>query len=336
MTTSVIATAKANRNNMVQIFRALSIIAVVMAHTTPSGECQVFCRPFINFPVATFLFLSGYLTKTENDNWYAFYKKRILRVIIPYIIWTIIYTLPPVISGASGISSIPRALVLANSAATMYYIAVYVQFVLLTPLLARLAKSRYRHLGWLVAPVSSLIFLYYRSITGVGVDNQYISWFWSKACLGWFTYYYLGLLLGNRIISPRCQLKTLIWLYLGSILLQMAEGYVWLVMIGEPFSGSQMKLTAYLSCVIFLLIVYTVLNKPEIDIKNRFLRSLGDYSFGIYLCHIMVLGLMYRVPFYAEIPYPLTSATILIVSWGCCYTADKIFGEKLSRWLGLR
>ena len=58
--------AKETRNNMVQIFRALAIIAVVMIHTTPLGNYQVLCRPFINFSVATFLFLSGYLTKVDN------------------------------------------------------------------------------------------------------------------------------------------------------------------------------------------------------------------------------------------------------------------------------
>ena len=64
--------AKATRNNMIQVFRALSIIAVVMIHTTPPGEWQVIFRPFLNFAVATFLFLSGYLTKIENDDWYVY------------------------------------------------------------------------------------------------------------------------------------------------------------------------------------------------------------------------------------------------------------------------
>ena len=76
----------------IQLFRALAIMAVVLIHTCPSGEWQVICRPFINFSVATFLFLSGYLTNTDNDNWEKFFKKRIVRVIIPYIIWTILYS----------------------------------------------------------------------------------------------------------------------------------------------------------------------------------------------------------------------------------------------------
>lgn len=333
MTLNVSGQAKAARNNMIQIFRALSIMAVVMIHTTPPDEWQVFCRPFINFSVATFLFLSGYLTKIENDNWYSFCKKRVIRVIIPYIIWTIIYTLPDIISGAS-ITLIPKRIILANSAAMMYYIFVYIQFVLLTPFLARLAKSRYRHLGWLVAPVSSLFFWYYRQLSGIEF-NGILSWIWSVGCLGWFTYYYLGLLLGNRIIRPNYRLKILVMLYIASILLQMAEGYGWML-YGVGNCGTQLKLTSFLTSTIFLMIVYTILNKPEIDIRNRFLRSLGDYSFGIYLCHIMVMTVLSKIPFYSDIPFPLNSAIVILVSWGCCYIGDKICGQKLSIWLGLK
>ena len=72
MTKSTYSLITPNRNNMIQIFRALSIIAVVSIHLTPFGEWTVLCRPFINFAVATFLFLSGYLTKIENDDWFTF------------------------------------------------------------------------------------------------------------------------------------------------------------------------------------------------------------------------------------------------------------------------
>ncbi len=154
---------------MVQIFRAFAIIAVVMIHTTPLGNCQVLCRPFINFSVATFLFLSGYLTKIDNNNWFAFYKKRIIRVIIPYIIWTILYSIE-----SKHIESIPINLLTAKAAAPMYYIFVYIQFVLLTPLLGKLATSKYRYLGWFVAPLSVLFFKYYWLLTGQNM-SPYIS-----------------------------------------------------------------------------------------------------------------------------------------------------------------
>ena len=327
-------TPKVDRNNMIQIFRAIAIIAVVMIHTTPSEDWRVFCRPFINFSVATFLFLSGYLTKIDNSDWCSFFKKRIVRVIIPYVIWTLLYTLHRIIFLDEGISKIPYNLITAKSAATMYYIFVYIQFVLLTPWLGRLAKSKYRHWGWFVAPISALIFKYYGLLTGTEY-NANVSLFWSDACLGWFTYYYLGLLLGNQIIKPNYSLSTLIWLYFASIILQMAEGYGWLL-LGEESCDTQLKLTSFLTSTLFLLIVYTVLNNPKIDIKSRFLRLLGDYSFGIYLCHIMVMIALKEVPYYASLPYPLTSVIVVLISLGCCCLGYKICGAKISGWLGLK
>lgn len=46
----------------IQILRGLAIIAVVFIHNTPGGLAQVFCRPFLNFSVGLFLFLSGMLS----------------------------------------------------------------------------------------------------------------------------------------------------------------------------------------------------------------------------------------------------------------------------------
>ena len=126
------------KNTRIQIFRAVAIMAVVMIHTTPGGLCQVVFKPFVNFAVATFLFLSGYLTKTDNDNWLAFYRKRIIRVLVPYLIWTIVYSIPDL--NSEGPARLVKNMLSANATTTLYYIFVYIQFVLLTPLLGKLAK----------------------------------------------------------------------------------------------------------------------------------------------------------------------------------------------------
>ena len=81
-------------NPKIQILRGLAAISVVMIHTCPGGYAQVCIRPFINWAVPMFLFLSGYLTKLENDNWPSFIRKRVVSVMVPYLFWTMIYTIP--------------------------------------------------------------------------------------------------------------------------------------------------------------------------------------------------------------------------------------------------
>ena len=313
------------------MFRAIAIIAVVMIHTTPAGQWQVFCKPFINFAVATFIFLSGYLTKADNENWLKFYIRRITRVLVPYIIWTVIYSIPDIQS--SGPSALVKNLLCANATTTLYYIFVYIQFVLLTPLLGKLAKSPYRHLGWLIAPLSVILFKYIPVFGNIQL-GKHIELFWNDACLGWFTFYYLGLILGNRIIDRQFNIRNLAVLYCASLLLQMAEGYLWFT-VDPAGCGSQLKLSSILSSTIFMLIIYCVLSRSSHEPKRRLLCTIGDYSFGIYLVHMMILKAMEPLDFYSVIPYPITSLIVLSVSFIFCYISSAVLGKKASRWAGL-
>lgn len=308
------------KNQKIQIFRAMAIIAVVMIHTTPPGEWQVFCKPFINFAVATFIFLSGYLTKDQGEDWKAFYFRRIRRVAVPYLIWSILYSIPDMI--ASGPVALLKNLLTANANVSLYYIFVYIQFVLLTPLIIRLARSRYRHLGWLIAPASVLIFKYYGLISGVEM-SKYASLIWSDLCLGWFTFYYLGIMLGNGILKRAYDLRVLSIIYAVSLLVQMSEGYLWF-QIDPVQCGSQLKLSSLLSSSIFMLILHSLMQKKEWQPRSQLMVLIGDNSFGIYLSHLMIMGLLAYLPDYDLIPFPLNSLLILTISLLLCMAGTHV------------
>ena len=56
------------------------------------GGYGVIIRPFVNFAVGMFIFLSGYLTKeNENGVYRDIIYRRIKKIIIPYIIWSFIF-----------------------------------------------------------------------------------------------------------------------------------------------------------------------------------------------------------------------------------------------------
>ena len=301
-----------------------------MIHTTPAGEMQVICKPFINFAVATFIFLSGYLTKADNDNWLAFYRRRITRVLVPYFIWTVIYSIQDIQS--EGLSVLVKNLLCANATTTLYYIFVYIQFVLLTPLMGKLAKSRFRHLGWIIAPLSVVLFKYIPAFGDIHL-GKHVELLWSDACLGWFTFYYLGLILGNKLLSPKFNLINLVFIYCVSLLLQMGEGYLWFT-VDPAGCGSQLKLTSILSSSIFMLFIYSVLSSNH-GTKCRLLSTIGDYSFGIYLVHMMILKALEPMTLYSAIPYPVTSLIILIISFIFCNVFTAVTGKRVGRWLGL-
>ena len=138
----------------VQIIRGLAILAVVFIHNTPGGKWSVVCRPFLNFSVGMFLFLSGILSSAQRWN----PKKRIVKVIIPYILWTLIYV---ALYNLRTPKTIPRtffvALIKGDAAAMMYYVFVYCEFTLLIPTIDKLARSKYKYVGFIITPAEIIL-----------------------------------------------------------------------------------------------------------------------------------------------------------------------------------
>ena len=317
------------KNNRIQFLRGLAIIAVVLIHTCPSGMWQVFFRPFVNFAVAMFIFLSGYLTKTENENWLHFIRKRCFRVLIPYIVWSIIYTLP-----SFSFQKLAFNLVTTKSVYTLYYVFVYIQLVILTPLLCKVAHSNLKWVAGLISPAYMLIINY---LSPTPANNGALLILDSVNCLGWISYYYLGLLLGNRMVSIKMSDKLIFISLLIALALQMAEGYLFFIR-GVNNPGTQMKLSAWLTSIAIMLLSVRFIKKNSSRLDGsaaKVITLIGDYSFGIYLSHVLVLNLLHRLSFYDSIPFVVNSLIVLAISFIMCWMIRKLVGDKVSRYLGI-
>lgn len=65
--------------------------------------------------------------------------RRIRRTLPPYVVWSLAYAL--LLQGSSVLGAL-KALLTAGASAQMYFVAVYLQLTMLTPLLYRLLKWR--------------------------------------------------------------------------------------------------------------------------------------------------------------------------------------------------
>lgn len=318
-----------SKSYKIQILRGISIIAVVFIHNTPLGLAQVWCRPFLNFSVGLFLFLSGMLSNAEKWN----PKKRIIKVAIPYIIWTLLYVVSQNIKTPALIPiTYLKTLITGKSAAIMYYIFVYCEFTLLMPLIDRLAKSRYKYLGFIITPMEIVVMRLIPVITGYHI-NTYISIIAHVSCLGWFTYYYLGYLLGNNIMKLEISTLKLVLTWGCTIIVEILEGY-WYLSMGETNCGTQLKLSAIFSGTFFAILAFRFINS-ERKCSARVLHLLGDYSFGIYFSHLAVMAVLSHIPYYSEyVIYPFDSIVTIIITVACIFIGKKILG-KYSKYLAL-
>lgn len=310
----------------IQILRGLAIIAVVFIHNAPIGLSQVFIRPFLNFCVGTFLFLSGFLS--DRNSWNP--KKRLVKVLIPYIIWTFIYVF---INYRHSRSEIPseffKSLFLGDSVAIMYYIFVYCQFTLLIPLIDKIANSKYKYIGFIISPLE-IIFMRTLPIIMGYKNNAYLQNIISISCLGWFTYFYLGYLIGNKKITVKYSNSALLIFLATSVFIQMSEGY-WYWSLGYTNCGTQLKLSVVLSSCIFVLLGYKFINSEK-ECKCKLLYTLGNYSFGIYFSHMSVMWMLSLIPSYSKyVVYPFNAVIAVAGTFVLCYVVKKLL--KKHSWI---
>lgn len=70
--------------------------------------------------------------------------------------------------------------------------------------------------------------------------------------------------------------------------------------------------------------------------RQRAILSLGDYSFGIFFSHVLVILLLRKYSFYNFIPFPINSALVLGIAWTVVYLTAKVLPKSVSRAMGLR
>lgn len=312
------------KNNKIQVLRGIAIVAVVLIHTVMSGYPEgIVIRSFINFAVAMFIFISGYLTKMEIKDVKKFYTKRIVKVIIPYLMWTVIYT---VMLGR--IDSFVWNLLTAGACVTFYYIYVYIQLVLLTPLVIKMIKSKYRVLGWLISPISIILTRYIAGFVGIPEKlNDVIL----LLCFNWFGFYYAGMILGNKVKEIKVGNIKIFLLYIITTGISIAEGVAWHMYGNEDLATTQLRLSSLLASGVVLVIAYLYLN-DKLDIKNKVVNKvltiLGDNSFGIFLSHILIMRILSKIPYYDKVIFPLNTIIILFITVLCVEIGNKILRSK--------
>lgn len=315
-----------DKNESAQVLRAVAIFGVILIHTCPPGITQVYVRPFVNHSVPLFLFLSGFLTSWEQPDFFGFIKRRLKRVLIPYLFWTVVYTLA---------TQQPERLLqnafTSRAAYHLYYIPVYLQFVVLIPLMKVIAKSKYRWVGWVITPVSILCFEYSTVFLGEQLGDH-LSAFWYLSCLGWFSFYYFGLILGNNHLRITNKAQSASMIVLPFLLIvQIAEGYLWFKN-GAPDPGTPFKLSSLFTTICIIIAIIPILcGKLQ---WPRWLILIGDCSFGMYLSHVLLIWIFSKITILGTLPFPINAILVLLSSLAFVISFRLILGERLGRWIG--
>ena len=284
-----------------QFVRGICIIFVILIHGKDGLKFEnalagswnfdywLVLRQVINFPVAVFFFLAGYFSNVEETKQKnpRHILKRLERLILPFYIWSLIYTLVNIVSKREkmNIGKTVIDFLFGLSASPLYYVFVLVQLVLLTPILIKLInRNRGIFILYLITP-AYLVFIY---IYTIAFDGQ--PYLYRLPFLPWFLFFFIGIRIKIRGYKPIFKTRQLTYSIVFCIIclvISILEGYG-LVLAGYPsgFASGQIKGSTFLFALSIINLLMVI--KPRFEThKDKLLIKLGDHSYGIYYVHLI-------------------------------------------------
>jgi surface polysaccharide O-acyltransferase-like enzyme len=278
----------------VDLVRVIGAFLVVMAHVSYHGSGVTLISSFYyvitRVAVPLFFMGSGYLLLGREESYGVFFKKRALKVVVPFIIWSLIYLLWNREGFEAGFSfklvvSYVLKIIHGPRENHLWFFYDLIGLYLFTPILrVFVARASLRDLYYfcglwfVVVPVFS--FLEEFSPLQIGLEVYFIA--------GYSGYFMLGHLLGKFQYSRR----QLYWFAFMFVILSIVTTALEYFIKSEYFVG-------YLSMNIVLMAVFAFIILREVQVSDRLnnlLVPLGRASFGIYLVHIIVLAMLEKVP----------------------------------------
>ena len=215
------------------------------------------------------------------DDVAAFYKKRLPKLIIPYLFYTCAYLGMSVIFG-NGVSvkGIIFAFVAGTASTPLYYIVVLTYFTLLAPFLMKAVDNR-KVSVLIFSSTPAFLFLSF-IIRLLGTDI----WIYLKYTPVWLSFYYLGMYIKSN--KPSINQKIL-WTLLPVVFtFELFSTYI-LRNISGFNAYTQLRFAGVFYSLIIILLAYEYSKDKNSNMNVKWLTKIGDDSYAIYYMHCACL-----------------------------------------------
>lgn len=365
-----------NRIAWADLLRLFAIFMVIASHCTDpftvSGEADfkfwgVIYGSFLRSSVPLFAMLTGLLLLPVKEPMGIFYKKRILRVAVPLVIWSVVYNIFPWLSGVLGMDAsildtmfvpfgAPQTTALAHCARNiamipfdftiytipMWYIYMLIGLYLFMPIFS----------AWIEKATKKQKQVYL-ALWGVTLFFPHVYEFLTVKLFGtcdWnefgMLYYFAGfngyLMLGHYLKNGLSisKIKTQL---LGLVL--FAAGYAityfgFREMAVGQYNSSWELFYTFCSPNVALMTVGMFLFVQKIEIKSakiqKYLASLTKCGLGMYMLHYFFVGLAVSTAGAIGIPIPLqilcAAIFVLALCWAITATVYR-YAPRAARWI---
>ncbi|MDO5823304.1 acyltransferase [Methanobrevibacter sp.] len=309
---------KSKRIFYYDVVRAIAIIGIVFCYVsiyfvltgvkTPNFYISAFFDCFREFSVPLFVMLSGALLINKKDSLIKFFKKRLSRLLIPFLFWVLIYILYSSLYITKGFNLVNALNIFLGSSGTLGVAFWFIWMIIISYMgifavnkLIEFGNKRKENFDEKFINLLALLSFIYILISQFGLFNPYSSKliyfisFMSYIVIGYFIANndYIGNKFDSKIIlAVAFSVSILLYFYyiFGFVVPQslLSNHFV--------YKGYFNLLILTLSVNVFVFFKYLsktdYLKRIEDNKLGNALTLISEYSFGIYLCHYLVLHIL--------------------------------------------
>lgn len=367
-----------SRIGWADVLRFVAMFMVIAVHCTDPFNISPAARlnPDYNFwgtiygsilrpCVPLFVMLTGALLLPVTGEAGPFYRKRIMRVLVPFLIWSVLYDLFPWFTGLIGCdpSVITRFFVYAGENPSqalgpclknilmipvtftpfcthMWYIYMLIGLYLFMPMFSawiRQATDRDKRLFLSIWGLSLFLPYVYEYVSkyvfGACPWNQGFSLFYYFA--GFNGYLLLGHMLskGNKWSLPKTLLVSAVLFAIGYAVTYIGFGRK----VADPKSTEEQIELFFLYCTpnVVLMTIAVFLLVQKVRIQNLFvsgtLARLTKYGFGIYMVHYFLVGPGWMVVDRLHLPLSIQIAAATSVTFALAWMFTALMYRAFPR-----
>lgn len=321
----------ARKLSYISVLRVIATIAVIAIHAS-SGYLNStdiagfdwryanFINSFTRYSVPIFVIISGALLLTKEEDTVEFYKKRLLKICYPFIFWTIIYIFYNTNLFDLGIDELISTIVyrLKNGAnAHLWYLYMIIGLYLAIPFLQKIVQH---------ATTKELEIFLILWLISLFIFNKNLPTYLPKLDITFFSSYTGYLILGYYLSIK--DFSALKWWFLGIFIITAWGTSYFTYTMSLNAHEFRPLLYGYLSPNTVLIAASLFIFIKSIS-KDRTLPKwamwIDQYSFGIYLCHILILNYVHPIlPVGTFLKIPLATVVTLLISILLTYSIRKI------------
>lgn len=323
-TVNTISKNLTNRIIWLDVLRAFACICVLLVHSPVkySGQGgQYILAPanylFMAWGVSVFFMISGALLFSKRQDLVPFYKKRFTRILLPTLIWSIIYLIFEACyyNDLSILKTNLWLIPFFQQAGLLWFVYALIGIYLITPIIsAWLCMTTKRDVEIILGIWGLTLLVPYLKVLDPAISkiievNGILNYFY-----GFVGYALLGYYI-KEYVDIKIKSFTFVALVFTALLIPIFI-YASNIFPKEILNTSQNVSSALMSVVAFVFF-------KDINYRNtkflQFIFLFAEFSFGIYLCHMLIVtplnDLLAPLKLNYIIQIPITFSITIILSF---------------------